>query len=408
MQSRYFVQGALGAAVLLAIALSFFITKQSNPASHGTHVTQRLLVDVGMLKCTPQQAVSQADRFPATEFIQSACAPHMWMEQMQAQRPHGKHILIDIGCNKGDCAQEQANLAADHIPVTAARLACVYEKDGGRLMWRGRQGNEGKERHEMVAFMQLGEVQKQLNLTSEMCGACGCSGLRASPVGGGPREVVIHCFEPSDRNYGLLLHGRQQLFTGSLSTPRQPGPLTLQRGTSSATWRIYNMAVSNFSGSAAFSSSCDTELCHLESGPSGAAASQYTVKVVTVDEVMKRWVGHNRVSLLKVDTEGYDPDVLRGAENTFSSQAVDLVVFEYHGIGRWKDETLAGIVVWMEAKGYACYFEGTPFIYKLSRGCWNPKYEIKTWSNVVCGRAGDWPEMLLDSRSYLRQMTAQQ
>ncbi|KAL6760683.1 S-adenosyl-L-methionine-dependent methyltransferase [Haematococcus lacustris] len=379
MQSRYFVQGALGAAVLLAIALSFFITKQSNPASHGTHVTQRLLADVGMLKCTPQQAVSQADRFPATEFIQSACAPHMWMEQMQAQRPHGKHILIDIGCNKGYHVAESLDLYAPELGVNQPRMRTA-----------------------------LGEVQKQLNLTSEMCGACGCSGLRASPVGGGPREVVIHCFEPSDRNYGLLLHGRQQLFTGSLSAPRQPGPLTLQRGTSSATWHIYNMAVSNFSGSAAFSSSCDTELCHLESGPSGAAAGQYTVQVVTVDEVMKRWVGHNRVSLLKVDTEGYDPDVLRGAENTFSSQAVDLVIFEYHGIGRWKDETLAGIVVWMEAKGYACYFEGNPFIYKLSRGCWNPKYEIKTWSNVVCGRAGDWPEMLLDSRSYLRQMTAQQ
>ncbi|GFH15524.1 methyltransf_21 domain-containing protein, partial [Haematococcus lacustris] len=152
-------------------------------------------------------------------------------------------------------------------------------------------------------------------------GTCsGCSGLRASPVGGGPREVVIHCFEPSDRNYALLLHGRQQLFTGNLSAPREPGPLTLQRGTSSATWHIYNMAVSNFSGSAAFSSNCDTELCHLESGPSGAAAGQYTVQVVTVDEVMKRWVSHNRVSLLKVDTEGFDPDVLRGAENTFSSQ----------------------------------------------------------------------------------------
>ncbi|GFH20352.1 methyltransf_21 domain-containing protein, partial [Haematococcus lacustris] len=45
-----------------------------------------------------------------------------------------------------------------------------------------------------------------------------------------------------------------------------------------------------------------------------------------------------------------------------------------------------------------------PFIYKLSRGCWNPKYEIKNWSNVVCGRAGDWPELLLDAHSYLRQL----
>ncbi len=39
----------------------------------------------------------------------------------------------------------------------------------------------------------------------------------------------------------------------------------------------------------------------------------------------------------------------------------------------------------MEKMGYVCYFEGRPFLYKLSGSCWHDKYEMREWSNVVRG-----------------------
>ncbi|GFH17871.1 hypothetical protein HaLaN_14590 [Haematococcus lacustris] len=42
MQQQYLVRGALGAAALLTIAVTFVVMKRPNPGLHGTFVVQRL------------------------------------------------------------------------------------------------------------------------------------------------------------------------------------------------------------------------------------------------------------------------------------------------------------------------------------------------------------------------------
>jgi hypothetical protein len=39
--------------------------------------------------------------------------------------------------------------------------------------------------------------------------------------------------------------------------------------------------------------------------------------------------GIDRVSLLKIDVEGFEPEVLRGAKGLLRAGAIDLVLFEY-------------------------------------------------------------------------------
>ncbi|KAL6759322.1 hypothetical protein V8C86DRAFT_1328560 [Haematococcus lacustris] len=140
--------------------------------------------------------------------------------------------------------------------------------------------------------------------------------------------------------------------------------------------------------------------------PSPVEDATYKVKVWTVDKLMQDVVGANTsVLLLKIDTEGWDGLVLQGASGALERKLVDFIIFEYHNVGKWRTTLLADVVTWMEQKGYACYFDSQPDIFKLSAGCWLPGYEVHQWSNVACGRAGHWPESILDQSSYLRQLT---
>jgi hypothetical protein len=34
--------------------------------------------------------------------------------------------------------------------------------------------------------------------------------------------------------------------------------------------------------------------------------------------------------------------------------------------------------------GFSCYLEGTMHLVKLTDGCWDPRLEIRQWSNVWC------------------------
>lgn len=60
------------------------------------------------------------------------------------------------------------------------------------------------------------------------------------------------------------------------------------------------------------------------------------------------------------------------------------VFTEYEKWIRWEKFQLSNIVALMEAWGYACYFEGRPWLTKLGSMCWHPTLEFKDFSNVVC------------------------
>jgi len=104
------------------------------------------------------------------------------------------------------------------------------------------------------------------------------------------------------------------------------------------------------------------------------------VPAMTVDVLVERQ-GLAQIDVLKIDTEGNDPGVLRGAKATLARGGATVVIFEYHVY--W-DSTLRDVTAQMEAHGYACYLEGKNALLKLTHGCWSPQLELKKWSNVWC------------------------
>ncbi len=69
-------------------------------------------------------------------------------------------------------------------------------------------------------------------------------------------------------------------------------------------------------------------LASLREGAEGGAPEDYEVELARLDDL----VGDRKVQLLKIDVEGHELEVLRGAESLLSDSHVRDVVFEDHGI----------------------------------------------------------------------------
>lgn len=110
-----------------------------------------------------------------------------------------------------------------------------------------------------------------------------------------------------------------------------------------------------------------------------------TVPAFTVAEVARQ-LGAATVFLLKIDVEGYDAPVLRGAEPMLRRGAVRWIVFEYNN--EWRaagNNTLHDITRWLATVGYSCYLLMPDLMLPLSGEYWQPIHEHFSWSNVMCG-----------------------
>ena len=125
------------------------------------------------------------------------------------------------------------------------------------------------------------------------------------------------------------------------------------------------------------------------------------IPILTVDSYMAAR-GIVFVDFLKVDTEGYDYNVLKGASSALKAHAVGALIFEYHGIGLWKETiTLQQVVQELDEQfGYVCYFAGRPTPTRLTR-CWNAVYEFRHWSNVLCAPSSGGFARALEKGSFL-------
>jgi FkbM family methyltransferase len=66
---------------------------------------------------------------------------------------------------------------------------------------------------------------------------------------------------------------------------------------------------------------------HIAAAPNSALAGTEEVDVVALDDCIERYVGADRGGLLKIDTQGYELQVLRGAHRTLSDR-IDVVQTE--------------------------------------------------------------------------------
>lgn len=122
------------------------------------------------------------------------------------------------------------------------------------------------------------------------------------------REIHVHSFEPS-------------LATRSMLTARFVG---------SANVTVQPYALSNTVGEATFYSGEDGSGTNSLSSISGLVKE--TVKLNTIDNFLQQ-AGIESVLMVKIDTEGFDLLVLKGAKYALSAGLIDIIQFEYNW--RW-------------------------------------------------------------------------
>ncbi len=124
-------------------------------------------------------------------------------------------------------------------------------------------------------------------------------------------ESRIHAFEPHPKTFASL----QQ---------RAAGPQTT----------LVNMAVSDSSGTmqlhdfAEADGSTQASLAQASVGMFDHDTVSHTVEVTTIDAYMAQ-AGISAIDLLKIDTEGFDLNVLRGAKGALDRGAIKVIQFEF-------------------------------------------------------------------------------
>jgi FkbM family methyltransferase len=112
------------------------------------------------------------------------------------------------------------------------------------------------------------------------------------------------------------------------------------------------------------------------------------VPVVTLDEaVMARGTVWKTIDLLKIDTEGFDLHVLRGAAGLLARKAVRFIQFEYNSSWAHSGATLGAAIALLEGHGYEMRLlqpgGPIPFDYGLYR-------EFFRYANFLAAPAVEW------------------
>jgi hypothetical protein len=132
------------------------------------------------------------------------------------------------------------------------------------------------------------------------------------------------------------------------------------------------------------------ETCGVR-GADGVAGGPGAYEVAVVDvaaATLDAWVeahglGARAIDVLAIDTEGFDAPVLAGGAALLARGGVRLLLFEYHNFRAWRETELKTVVEALDAYGYDCFLLQQKLALRLT-GCWDPAFEFKYWSNVMC------------------------
>lgn len=148
----------------------------------------------------------------------------------------------------------------------------------------------------------------------------------------------------------------------------QAAPRLRQRFAGYPHVHVVEAAVSDRAGRAGFHEEPDAgETSSLLSSNSLATATLREVAVVTVDGELER-LGVERVDVLKIDAEGFDLHVMRGAERLLAKQQIGVVQFEYNVPWAAAGSTLGRALQLLSEHGYRTYL-------LRADGLWTYDYE---------------------------------
>jgi len=121
------------------------------------------------------------------------------------------------------------------------------------------------------------------------------------------------------------------------------------------------------------------ETSSLMRGAATAAAVATTVRVTTIDAEARR-LGIAKIDFLKIDTEGSDLAVLRGAAALLRAGRVAVVQWEYGDAWAAGGGTLAAALEFMTAAGYRSYLLKSDGLYRFDYRIWG---DFFTYANFV-------------------------
>lgn len=174
-----------------------------------------------------------------------------------------------------------------------------------------------------------------------------------------PAEARVYLYEPSPVTYAKLLANLGS--SGERAVAHNAG-----MGASLGKLPFYESAKSS-------------ELSSFVASEVGPDAICREVDILTVDDECRR-LGLDRLDLLKVDTEGYDLHVLRGAAGMLSRQAVGVVQFEYNSFWSGAGSTLSTALGLFAEHGYDVYLLRSPGLFSFNYAKWG---EFYAYSNFV-------------------------
>jgi FkbM family methyltransferase len=215
------------------------------------------------------------------------------------------------------------------------------------------------------------------------------------------RDLVILTFEPLPKNFELIKR------TAAINQWKKVNWVGFQAAVASKTGQA-NFYTSNLEGDE--QASQDQDAAYNAAFTPASGPTILNVAVVSVDDMMNgvvnsviapsltlgnpdvipRYLANKSqfgIFLLKIDTEGYDMDVIDGAKETLKSQKALFVSFEYNS--KWftakRSRTLRQVTLLLSDYGYDCFWITHVKLIPISGNWWDDSFEIRDWSNVFCG-----------------------
>lgn len=291
----------------------------------------------------------------------SGCFRSPWIDEMVRVSPDGKgKVFVDVGCNTGSEA----------------------------VMWLERWGTTRGKAQKWI------EGVKQKATYTGMCFPDEYKDATKSNTSTGNPKVL--CVEPMPNNVKLLRELSADIFG-----PQSP-------------MEVLQVVASDHKGSISFH---DAPAGYTNMGVDGDVTTGGTatseknnyaktgkavaVDITTVDQLLAQ-NDVKTVDVLTVDTEGHDPDVLKGATTSLKKGKVRVLLFEVHQDltkTAWGTTALHAVLHDLDAWQYDCYLTDRNGSLHHLNGVWNAQVEKKYyplgWSNVVCARKNDpWHSVL--------------
>ncbi len=98
--------------------------------------------------------------------------------------------------------------------------------------------------------------------------------------------------------------------------------------------------------------------------PSSGCTMRYQIEMTTVD-IEFALLSWECIDFLKIDTEGYDFEVLKGAESTIATQRARFIQFEYNSMWVNAGATLAASLSFLHSHGYSTFLIRSEGLFEL-------------------------------------------